>query len=128
MKKTIEVVAGLIQKDGKFLCCQRKDVGELAMKWEFPGGKIELGESHHEALKRELKEELNIITDVNDIFITVRHEYKTFILVMYVYNVEVIEGQIILNEHIDSKWLSPVNMLQYDFADADIPIIDKLLV
>ena len=126
MKKHIEVVAAIIKKDDKFFCAQRADKGELARKWEFPGGKIEQGETHQEALAREIKEELDTEIKVNDFIVTVHHEYNSFILTMHCYKCNVISGSLNLSEHIDCKWLTLAEMKVYDFAEADIPVIDKL--
>mgnify|MGYP001026884927 CR=1 FL=1 len=126
MKKQIEVVAAIIKKDDKFFCAQRADKGELSKKWEFPGGKIELGETHQEALVREIKEELDTEIKVGDFIVTVQHEYNSFILTMHCYECCVISGSLNLTEHIDCKWLTLAEMKEYDFAEADIPVIDKL--
>ncbi len=126
MKKRIEVVAAVIKKDNTYFCAQRKDQGELARKWEFPGGKIEKGETQAEALKREIKEELNTSIEVKDFLITVNHEYDTFNLVMHAYECEVIEGDLDITEHLDKKWLTKEEMVAFDFAAADLPIIDIL--
>lgn len=126
MKKTIEVVAAIIKKDHKYFCCQRKDSGELAKKWEFPGGKIEMNETHEDALIREIKEELNTEIKVLNLLMTVSYEYDTFNLIMHCYMAEVVMGNLELKEHLDSKWLTLDEMSAYDFALADLPIIEKL--
>ena len=126
MKKEVEVVAAVIKKGNKYFCAQRKDQGELAKKWEFPGGKIELGETREEALAREIKEELNTIIYVKDYLITVRHEYIGFNLTMHAFLCDVIEGELEISEHIDKKWLTKDEMHEYDFAAADVPIINIL--
>lgn len=126
MKKHIEVVAAIIKRDDKYFCAQRADKGELAKKWEFPGGKIEPGETHQEALAREIKEELNTEVQVGDFIVTVNHEYNSFVLTMHCYECKVISGSLTISEHIDYKWLSLSEMITYDFAAADIPVIHKL--
>ena len=126
MKINIEVVAAIIEKDGLYFCAQRADKGELAKKWEFPGGKIELGETHEEALIREIKEELSAEIIVEDFISTVEHEYNSFYLIMHCYNCRVVKGELIISEHLASKWASLDEMLKMDFAQADIPIITKL--
>lgn len=126
MKKRIEVVAAVIQKDGKYFCAQRKNAGELAKKWEFPGGKIEANETHQQALIREIKEELSADIKVNGFITTVDHEYSGFILTMHAYNCEIVNGDLTISEHLDSKWLTVDEMSNYDFAAADLPIIKKL--
>ena len=126
MKKNIEVVAAIFRKQDKYFCAQRKDQGELAKKWEFPGGKIEPGETHAEALVREIKEELNTDIFVKDFLMTVHHEYNGFILTMHSYMCEIVNGTLEISEHLDSKWENIEKMKKMDFAMADIPIINEL--
>ena len=126
MKKTIEVVAAIIKDDLKYFCAQRKDYGELAKKWEFPGGKIEIGETQEEALKREILEELNTKIKVKEFIMTVKHEYTEFNLIMHAYVCEVITGSLELSEHLTSKWACLKEMKNMDFSAADIPIIKNL--
>ena len=126
MKKHIEVVAAIIKKDNKIFCAQRADKGELAKKWEFPGGKIEKNETPEEALKRELVEELKLEVDVKGHFLTVDHEYENFTISLHSYLCEAKSEQITLLEHLDSKWLKLADLYNLDWAAADIPIVDKL--
>jgi 8-oxo-dGTP diphosphatase len=126
--KKIEVVAAVFENEqGEYYCARRKPGGELSMKWEFPGGKIESGESHEQALIREIKEELNLTIEIKTYFMTVKHQYKTFFLTMHIYKANIIEGKITLLEHIEQKWLNKKELLLLDWADADIPIVNKLL-
>ncbi len=127
MKRHIEVVAAIIEKDGLYFCAQRADKGELAKKWEFPGGKIEAGETHEQALIREIKEELSADIIVKDFISTVEHEYNSFHLTMHCYNCTVVGGTLTISEHLDFKWASVNEMMKMDFALADIPIIRKLI-
>lgn len=125
-KKHVEVVAAVIKKDNKIFCCQRGPKGECAYKWEFPGGKIEPGETKEEALVREIKEELNCLIKVNDFITTVNHEYNTFSITMHVYSCELIEGMPQLSEHQNSKWCTKEELTYIDFAKADKNIIIHL--
>jgi len=126
MKKQIEVVAAVIKKDNKYFAAQRKDEGELARKWEFPGGKVEKGETPKEALKREIKEELNVEIKVTEFVTTVVHEYESFIITLHAYYAEYLSGEFKPNEHLETKFLTKEEMKDYDFAAADIPIIQSI--
>lgn len=124
--KHIEVVAAVIEKDDKVFCCQKGNKGECAYKWEFPGGKIELGETHKQALIREIKEELDCLIKVNNYLTTINHQYNTFHLTMHVYLCELIDKEPILSEHIDSKWCSKDKLKDLDFAEADYLFLDMI--
>jgi len=125
--KTIEVVAAIIIDDGKVFCTQRSNSGEVALKWEFPGGKVETGESHQTALAREILEELSCRIEVGAFFQEINHQYKTFKLKMFCYLCTIHSGEMRLTEHVDSCWL-PINKLDtLDWAPADWPVIYKLM-
>lgn len=125
--KNIEVVAAIfINKNNEIFCARRKDEGELALKWEFPGGKIEQGESHQEALIREIQEELSTEIKVKDFIMTVKHQYNNFHLTMHAYFAEVVNGDLILNEHTGFRWLKKEELHSLDWAAADLPIVDFL--
>lgn len=127
--KQVEVVAAIIQHNDKILCVQRGEnkFPYISKKYEFPGGKIEPGESKEETIKREISEELNMEISVIDEFITVNHEYPDFILTMHSYICSCETTSLTLTEHIDYKWLSISEMDQLDWAAADIPIVNKLV-
>ncbi len=124
--KKIEVVAAVIKYNNKYLCCQRSPHGETGLKWEFPGGKIEPGETQKEALKRELSEELSIEVSIDNFLMTVIHQYKTFHLTMHCYNCTTNSSNYILHEHVDAGWMSLEEMAELDWAEADIPVLKKL--
>ena len=125
-KKHIEVVCAVIEKDNQVFCTQRGDKGECAYKWEFPGGKIEPGETHQEALLRYIKEELNCLIKVNKFLITINHQYNTFHLTMHVYLCELVKGEPELIEHINSIWLEKDRLKELDFAEADYLFLDMV--
>ena len=126
--KKIEVVAGIIYCKNLILCVQRpkNKLHYISEKFEFPGGKIEEGETQKEALKREILEELNISTKIKSLFMTVVHEYPDFELTMHTFICEVETKEITLVEHIDQKWLTAKELKTLDWAAADIPIVNKL--
>lgn len=131
MKKTkpsIEVAAAVLinNKQQTIFCAQRKNSGELAKKWEFPGGKIENGETPKQALIREIFEELSIFINPHTYITTVTYEYNTFHLTMHAYLSEIIKGEIVLAEHLDAAWLSLNSLETLDWATADLPIINTL--
>ncbi len=127
--KTIEVVAAIIQFDGKLFCAQRnKNKKEyLSYKFEFPGGKTEVGETQEEALIREIKEELNWEITIDNFFMTVNHTYPDFNLIMHSYLCSTNTLDFQLNEHASFQWLVVDDLNTLDWAAADIPIVDKLI-
>lgn len=128
--KKVEVVAGVIFWEDQVLCVQRPQnkFHYISEKFEFPGGKIEEDETREEALHRELMEELNISPKIKSFFLTVVHEYPDFELTMHSFMCEVDSKELILNEHIDQKWLKINELTSLDWAAADIPIVEKLLL
>ena len=125
-KEHYEVVCAVIKKDNKIFCCQRGDKGECAFKWEFPGGKIEPGETKEEALLREIKEELNCSINIDKFITTINHEYNTFSLTMHVYLCSLKESVPILLEHKSSIWCDKDKLNELDFAEADYKFLDKI--
>jgi 8-oxo-dGTP diphosphatase len=128
-KKTIEVVAAIIHREGKILCVQRGEnkYDYISKKYEFPGGKIEFGERKEQALIREVFEELKIEIDSLMEFLTITHTYPDFDLIMHSYTCTINNQTITLTEHIDYKWLNKEDLLDLDWAEADIPIVKKLM-
>ena len=128
--KKIEVVAAIIYFENEILCVQRpiSKLSYISEKFEFPGGKIENGESKIDALKREIIEELNITLNIKSFFMTVLHEYPDFELTMHSYLCEVDTKEIVLNEHISLEWLNIKDLKKLDWAAADIPIVNKLIM
>ena len=123
----VEVVAAVIQKNNKIFCAQRNLSKSMGGKWEFPGGKIELGETKEEALVREIKEELDSDIVVDKYLMTVEHDYPTFHITMHAYLCTLVKGELILKEHNDSVWLSKEELLSLDWADADKPIVNIII-
>ena len=123
--KTIEVVAAII-KDGEKIFATQRGYGEFKDGWEFPGGKIETGESPEEALIREIKEELNVKIDVHELFDTVEYDYPDFHLTMHCYISSLKTGEIVLNEHEDARWLAKGELDSIEWLPADEGLIEKL--
>ena len=127
-KKIIEVVAAVIVKDNTILATQR-GYGEFKNKWEFPGGKIQDGETNEEALKREIKEELNADIEVNTYLTTVDYDYPTFHLIMHTYictlinDIEFVYHNEKELEHDNMIWLEKNDLENLDWLPADIEII-----
>lgn len=127
--KTIKVVAGVVRNGSKFLCVQRgpHKFPYISEKWEFPGGKLEEGESSEAALKRELKEELELDVFNLSYLITVDHTYPDFRIIMETFLCDSTSVDFVLNEHKTGLWLSPDQMTNVDWAAADVPIVNALL-
>ena len=128
--KKVEVVAAVIYHKDKILCVQRpkNKFPYISEKFEFPGGKIEENETKKDALKREIFEELNISMNIKSFFMTVVHEYPDFELTMHSYKCEVETKEVFLNEHISLEWLNLNELQKLDWAAADIPIVNKLIM
>ena len=127
--KIIEVVAAVIFREGRVLCVQRPENAReyVSLKWEFPGGKIEPGENREQALRREIREELDVEIENLEYFMTVEHTYPDFHLVMHSYTCSIAKGVPVLKEHVALKWLRVEELDQLDWAAADIPIVEKLM-
>ena len=127
--KTIQVVAAVLFWQGKVLCVQRAQHEReyVSLKWEFPGGKVEVGESREEALVREIREELSVDIKVSEFLMTVEHTYPDFHLTMHVFKCVLDQGEMILNEHVSLKWLSIDELDQLDWAAADAPVVESLM-
>ena len=123
--KTVKVVAAVIRKDNRIFATER-GYGDFKDMWEFPGGKIEPGESGPEALKREIREELDTIIEVGDYIETVEYDYPTFHLSMECYWCTVKEGKLTLLEHENALWLDRDSLLSVEWLPADLVIIPKV--
>jgi 8-oxo-dGTP diphosphatase len=120
----IRVACAIIEKDGKVLSTQRSDSMSMPLKWEFPGGKIDPGESPVECLHREIAEEIGITVDVKRALPPHMHRYDTFMVTLYPFVCNVASGEIVLHEHAASTWLRPEELGTLVWVDADPPIID----
>lgn len=123
--KTIRVVAAIIKKGNKILIAKR-GYGEFKGMYEFPGGKIELGENLEDALKREILEEMKTHIDVDRFFYHVHYKYSSFILEMDCYVCHLIDQHITLLEHMDYQWIDPHEDIDVTWVPADIQVIDEI--
>ena len=126
--KHIEVVAAIIINNDKILCVQRAEnkLAYISKKYEFPGGKMELGETREETIKREIFEELEMDINVEEDFLTITHQYPDFIITMHSFICSCKDVKVTLTEHIDYKWLDKNELGILDWAAADVPIVEKL--
>ncbi len=120
------IAAAIIECDGKILIAQRAKKDSLLGKWEFPGGKVEAGETLSECLRRELLEELGIQAKVGEYFCTSSFEYQDVLFDMHVFRVPSFTGTLVLHEHSAITWVTADELSQYDMPEPDLPIV-KLL-
>ena len=124
-KKTIHVVAAIIRRGDEIFATQR-GYGEYKDWWEFPGGKIEPGETAEEAVVREIKEELATEVNVDKYITTVEYDYPGFYLIMDCFWCSIKEGHLTLLEHEAAKWLPLDNLRQVNWLPADVEVIDAI--
>ena len=125
--KTIRVVAAIIRDKDKIFATQR-GYGEFKDGWEFPGGKIEEGETPQDALKREIMEELDTEITVGELIDTIEYDYPTFHLSMDCFWAEVITGHLVLKEAEAAKWLTKEQLDSVDWLPADVTLVDKIRI
>lgn len=125
MYKAIKVVAAIIIEDGNFFATQR-GYGAWKDWWEFPGGKVEAGETAEDALVREIKEELDTLVSVDEYFMTVEYDYPEFHISMDCFICSIISGELTLLEHESAKWLPLGDPWQVRWLPSDIEVIRKL--
>ncbi len=125
--KTIEVVAAIIKNDDKIFTTQR-GYGDFKGFWEFPGGKIEAGETPQQALIREIKEELDIDIKVGELVTTVEYDYPQFHLTMHCFICTIVAGDMVLKEHENSTWLTKDTLDSVDWLPADVELLEIIKV
>ena len=123
--KTVRVVAAIIRDENRIFATQR-GYGEFKGGWEFPGGKIEEGETSQDALIREIKEELDTVIEVGELVDTVEYDYPNFHLSMDCFMCSVVEGDLVLKEHEDARWLTKETLNSVDWLPADLDLIKKI--
>ena len=128
--KTIRVVAAIIkavsEKGEPIIFATQRGYGDFKGGWEFPGGKIEEGETPQEALVREIKEELETEISVGELIDTIEYDYPTFHLSMDCFWAEIVSGDLVLTEHEAAKWLTMAELDSVEWLPADITLIDKI--
>jgi 8-oxo-dGTP diphosphatase len=122
----ITVTAAIIVENDKVLIAKRKPTAKLANLWEFPGGKLEDGETPEQCLKRELHEEFDIEVEVGEHLGTSVHEYDFGTIELMAYRTQVIRGEMRLNDHAEVAWVEVEGFSRYEFAPADIPFVDMI--
>lgn len=123
--KTIEVVAAIIMDEDKIFATQR-GYGDFKDYWEFPGGKMEAGETPQQALIREIREELDTEIEVGDFLQTVEYDYPQFHLTMHCFLCTVVSGKLVLKEHEDARWLTKGELDSVEWLPADEAVIERL--
>ena len=122
----VQVVAALIWNRDKFLACQRPAHKARGLLWEFVGGKVETGESKTDALKRECREELDILVEPEEEYYRVIHKYPDIEIELTLYKCHIASGNIRLLEHADARWVHPSQIPDYDFCPDDTEILEKI--
>lgn len=123
----LRVTCAIIRQYTKVLICQRSITMKLPLKWEFPGGKIEDGEMEEECLRREIKEELNIDITIGRALSMVEHHYPDFSIYLYPFECIIQSGIICPTEHAQVLWVECDQLPKYNWADADIPIVQEIM-
>ena len=122
-----QVTGAFLEKDGKILIARRKTGDKLAGKWEFPGGKIEPGETPEACLKRELMEEFGVETRIGEFICSSKFEYKHMTIELLVYRAYHVAGEFRLTDHDQLAWVTKTELKNYDFSSADIPVVEHIL-
>ena len=128
--KTVRVVAAVIKAEKEngepIIFATQRGYGDFKDGWEFPGGKIEAGETPQEALKREIREELDTEISVGEQIVTVEYDYPTFHLSMDCFWAEVVSGDLVLREHEAAKWLTKAELDSVEWLPADVIVVEKV--
>lgn len=122
----LQVTCAIIKEEARFMICQRSESMRLPLKWEFPGGKVEVGETLEACLIREMKEELNIEVSIKESLTPVTFHYPDFSLVLHPFICCIEKGIPTAREHKSIQWVTKEEFVNYDFAEADLPILKEL--
>lgn len=127
MKRHLHVACAIIEQGGKILAAQRSPATSLPLKWEFPGGKIETGESPEQCLSREILEELGVSIHIDRALTASTHSYPDFTVTLYPFTCRLSHGTLTMHEHHALQWIEPHRMPELDWAAADQPIISEYM-
>lgn len=127
MKKEISVVGAVVVDGGKILSAQRSESMSLPGMWEFPGGKIEPGETPRAALVREMKEELLCTVDIDDQVASTRYEYDFGFVTLTTFYATLIDGEPQLTEHSEIRWIDAADLDSVEWAPADVPAVETIM-
>jgi 8-oxo-dGTP diphosphatase len=128
VKRHLRVACAIIERDGTVLAAQRSAAMSLPLKWEFPGGKIEAGESPEECLTRELQEELGVTVRIGAALSPATHGYADVTVTLYPFTCRLAGGAVTMHEHHALQWIAPERMAELDWAAADLPVIDEYIL
>jgi len=123
----LQVTAAIISDKGEVLICQREAGGNCALLWEFPGGKLEPGESKEECLIRECEEELGIRIATGSIFAETTYQYPDKKIAFTFFSARIIAGEVTPRVHLQVRWVAPDELLKYDFCPADVEVVQRLV-
>lgn len=123
----LEVTCAIIQNGQRLLICQRSEAMRLPLKWEFPGGKVENNETTESCIVREIKEELNLDVAVWKALNPVTHHYPEFSIRLYPFVCRLLGGELKLKEHKQALWVARSELLNFDWAAADRPVVDEVV-
>ncbi len=126
-KKSVRVSAAILRRNGRVLVCQRRSDQQHPGKWEFPGGKIEAGESAAECLRREIAEELGVEAEIGRLIAHLQHNYPGGPSVeLWFYAVDEVRGEITNRVFADMRWVTPAELASIDLLEADRPLIEMI--
>ena len=123
----LNVTCAIIEHNDTVLICQRSATMKLPLEWEFPGGKIEHGESKEDCLQREIKEELGMTITIDHALKSIEHEYPDFSIYLYTFMCKWESGKVLPTEHKQAILVDKSELINYDWAEADLPIVREYL-